>query len=181
MSGKKTLAIIVSLIILASGVFSMYTYSGSVKARANIDRGVLPVASDGFQSINFQANSAGMYYIQINASAGAITAFFNVKNLTDAWISGQSLPSILVFNGSSGQFTYYSQPNSLPNKGYIIFSNPDSFNKEVSYNIYRAWTYNNYFALITGIALTALGAIIIFLTLLKNKLKDFNKALENQE
>ncbi len=182
MLGRKPLVVIIALIMLASGIFLTYTYSSQVEGKEFWERGFLTVLANGNQSIIFLTGSPGLYHIQVEAERGTIETFFNITN---TW-GGKSPPPLLVFNGSSGQFTYNlqaSNPNVVgsPNAGYIIFSNPDSFNEVISYSIIRTWPYNNYFYLMAGVALTALGAIILFLTLLKNKLKDFNKALENQE
>ena len=51
----------------------------------------------------------------------------------------------------------------------------------MTYEFHFLWTYENYFGLMAGVALAALGAIVLTLTLLKEKLRSFNRALENQQ
>lgn len=173
--------------MLASGVFLAYTYSSPVKAQNVLAEGVLNVPANSYQSIVYVRSLSGDYYFQVDTDMGTIQAFFNTENSTfDTWVDGAShdiwnIPQRAAFNGSSGGFAQDIWGDGFPNSEYLIFSNPDSFNKDVNYKVGYNWTYNNYFGLMAGIAITALGAIILFLTLLKNKLRDFNKALENQE
>jgi nitrate reductase gamma subunit len=63
---------------------------------------------------------------------------------------------------------------------YLTFLSPDGISKEVTYDISRHWTYSNYIGLTAGIAAVAAGALMFGLMLLKDKLRNFNKALENQ-
>jgi hypothetical protein len=88
--------------------------------------------------------------------------------------------SYAAFNGSSGEFGY-GLITEGPSSEYLVFSNPDSVSKEVSYNISYAWTYNNYFGLLAGISLISMGTITLLLVAFTNKMRAFNKALENQE
>lgn len=186
MSGKKTLALIASLLMLALGGFLTYTYSGPVKATDVFAQGVLTVPANGYQSIVYVRSSSGEYHFQVDTNIGTIQAFFNNENSTKStWTNGTQLdmrdiPSCIVFNGSSGEFAY-GLTQDKPSSEYLFFSNPDSFSKEVTYSAWRSWTYNNYFGLSAGIALISIGTIALFLLAFKNKLRDFNIALENQE
>ena len=186
MPGKKTLTLILSLIILASGVFLTYTYSGSVKAKDSIAQGTI-TCQRGYQSILYAESSSGDYWVQVNANKGTIQAFFNTENSTKATLPNGTVvdiwnaPHQVVFNSSSGEFC---NPivEEKPSSEYLFLSNPNSFSEVVSYSIWRSWTYNNYFGLLTGVTLISLGLIVLFLAVFKNKLrKNFNKALENQE
>jgi hypothetical protein len=186
MSGKKTLALIASLLMLTSGVFLTYTYSGPVKATDVLAQGVLIVPANGYQSIVYVRSSSGEYYFQVDTNIGTIQAFFNGENSTKiTWTNGTQLdmrdiPSFMVFNGSSGEFAY-GLTQEKPSSEHLLFSNPDSFSKEVTYSVTYNTTYNNYFGLLAGISLVSMGAIALLLMAFKNKLRDFNKALENQE
>jgi hypothetical protein len=64
---------------------------------------------------------------------------------------------------------------------YLVFYNPDATSKQVTYEVTRDITYSNYIGLTAGIAAAAAGALLFGLTLLQEKLRNFNKALENQE
>jgi hypothetical protein len=86
-----------------------------------------------------------------------------------------------MVNGSSGAFGIQVIGGNYPVTQYLILSNPDAYSKDVYYHVSHKWTYDNNFASITGIALITVVAIVLFLGLLKDKLRDFNKALENQE
>jgi hypothetical protein len=186
MSGKKTLALIVPLLMLTSGVFLTYTYSGPVKATDVLAEGVLTVPANGYQSIAYVRSSSGEYYFQVDTNIGAIQAFFNNENSTKiTWTNGTQLdmrdiPSCTAFNGSSGEFAYGLTTDRASSE-YLFFSNPDSFSKEITYSVTYNWTYNNYFGLLAGISLISIGTIALFLIVFKNKLRAFNKVLENQE
>jgi len=185
MSRKKTLAPIFSLLMLASGVFLTYAYSGPVEARDVLAQGTITVPANGYQSIVYVRRSSGEYYFHVDTNIGIIQAFFNTENSTKiTWTNGtlldiRDIPSSIAFNGSSGEFAY-GLTQERASSEYLFFSNPDSFSKDVTYSVTYNWTYNNYFGLLAGISLSVLGAIVLFLMIFKNKLRDFNRALENQ-
>ena len=174
------------MIILASGVFLTYTYSGSVKARDSIAQGTITVPTNDYQSILYAESSSGDYWVQVNANEGTIQAFFNTENSTKATLPNGTIvdiwnvPHQVVFNSSSGEFCNPIVEEKASSE-YLFLSNPNSFSEVVSYSIWRSWTYNNYFGLLTGVTLISLGLIVLFLAVFKNKLRNFNKALENQE
>jgi len=183
---KKPLTFVLSLIMLASGVFLTYAYSGPVKAIDVLAQDTITVPANDYQSIVYVQSSSGNYYFQVDTKIGIIQAFFNTENSSKiTWNNGtlldiRSIPSCIAFNGSSGEFGYGLTQDSA-SSGYLFLSNTDSFSKEVSYSIWRGWTYDNYFGLLAGISLISLATIVVFLAVFENKLRDFNKALEKQE
>jgi hypothetical protein len=112
MSGKKSLALIISLLMLTLGIFLTYTYSGPVKATDVLAEGILTVPANSYQSIVYYRSSSGEYYFQVDTDNGTIQAFVNLENSTKiTWTNGTQLdmrdiPSFIVFNGSSGEFAY---------------------------------------------------------------------------
>lgn len=182
MSIKKALTVIVSLLMLVSGVFLAYTYSSPVQAQNTVAKGSVYVPAGSHQSIIYSENQAGIYYFQIDPDNGTVQVYINDENSTvNYWQNGTECPKTPDFNGSSGQFGWNIIGGTFPNTRYLVFSNPDSYNKNITYEVSCHYTYNNNFGLMAGIAFTAVGAIAFFLTLLKDKLWDFNKALDNQE
>jgi hypothetical protein len=183
MLGKKTFTLILSLILLVSGAYLTYTYSSPVKEKDVLAQGTTTVPANSYRSIEYVQNSAGNYYVQVNATKGTIQTFLNAGSSfgnNGTILNIQKIPASIVLNNSSGGFNYQtSEGKGIP--VYLFFLNPDSFSKTVSYSVTCDWTYNNYFASIAGIALISLGTILLFLTLFKNKLRDFNKALENPQ
>jgi len=172
--------------MLACGVFLAYTYSSTVKAQQVTDEGTLTVPANSNQSIAFAPHLDGYYLFQVDTNKGTIQAYFNDENCTYRyWSNGTTFQVRPIFNGSSGLipggFSPAFDTNGKIEPEYLIFSNTDNFNKDVNYKATYYWTYTNNFYMIAGIVLTALGAIILFLTLLRNKLREFNKALENHE
>ena len=183
---KKALVFILSLIMLASGVFLSYAYSGPVEAKDALTQGTITVPANGYQSILYVESSSGSYYVQVDANKGTIQAFFNSENSTKATLPNGTivdiwnLPHQVVFNGSSGEFCNPIIEEKAGSE-YVFLLNPHSFSEGVSYSVWRSWTYNNYFGLLAGISLISLGTVMLFLVVFKNKLRAFNKALENQE
>ena len=184
MPGRKSLVLAISLIMLTGGVLLAYTYSSIVKAQTIAAQGTVLVPANTCQSIVFTPQSGGYYTFQVSTNMGTIQAFLNSENRTyGTYQNGTTVPQRPLINGSSGETggSWYYANSAKPSPEYFIFSNPNSFSEEVNYKVTHNWTYNNYFDLLAGIALTALGAILLVITLLQNKLRDFNKALENQE
>ena len=186
MFNKKAFTVILSLIMLFSGVFLTYTYSGTVEAKDALAQGTITVPANRLQSICYTESLSGNYYVQVDANKGTIQAFFNSENSTKATLPNGTivdiwnLPFQVIFNGSFGEFCHPINEEKASSE-YLFLSNPNSFSEVVSYSIWRSWTYNNYFGLLTGVTLISLGLIVLFLAVFKNKLRNFNKALENQE
>lgn len=181
-TGKKIVTLAISVILLASGLWAANTFSGPVQAQETIAKGIVPVSANGQQCTTFTQSQSGDYYFNIEANMGTIIVYSNSENSTvDYWPNGTVCPKRPEFNGTSGMFCWgvfgdFDQPVTQ----YLVFLNPDGISKEVSYEITRQWTYSNYIGLTAGIAAAAAGALLFGLTLLQGKLKNFNKALENQ-
>jgi len=65
----------------------------------------------------------------------------------------------------------------------FVLTNQNASDAQVYYTIYRQWDEYNYigiFTFVSGVALVHAGAATIYLSN-KDKLKQFNKALENQD
>jgi len=183
---QKTLILILSMAMLSSGVLLLCAYSGQIEATDILAQGTVTVPANGYQSIVYTRSSSGNYFFQVDAKTGIIQAFFNTENSTMVtWTNGtlldmRNIPSYAVFNGSSGIFAYGLTQES-PSSEYLLLSNPDSFAREVSYRIWRSWTFENYFGLLVGISLVSVATIVLFQLLFKGKLKNFNRVLESQE
>jgi len=186
MTRKKALVLVVSVILLVFGVYLANTYSSPVNAQVTLAHGIVNVPAKNYNSIAYVEGSAGIYLIQISSDKGTVQAFENGENSTFMhWSNGTvtdirswSRPDI---NASSGQTGVDFVNSGPPTTVYLILSNIDSYSKNVSYIVTYSWTYSNNFAYIAGVALTAIGAILLAITLLGNKLRAFNRALENQE
>jgi len=171
--------------MLSSGVLLLCAYSGQIEATEILAQSTVTVPANGYQSIVYARSSSGNYFFQVDAKTGIIQAFFNTENSTMVtWTNGtlldmRNIPSYAVFNGSSGIFAYGLTQES-PSSEYLLLSNPDSFAKEVSYRIWRSWTFENYFGLLVGISLVSVATIVLFQLLFKGKLKNFNRVLESQ-
>jgi hypothetical protein len=181
LSNKKVVMLIVSVILLASGLWAANTFSAPVEAQETTAKGTVPLSAYGQQGISFQQGQSGYYYFQIDANVGSVLVFSGENSTVDYWPNGTAFPKRPDFNGTSGQFAWgMFGDSSQAVTYYLTFLNPDGISKEVNYEISHHWTYSNYIGLTAGIASAAAGALLFGLTLLQNKLRNFNKALENQ-
>jgi hypothetical protein len=185
---KKALTLLLSLLMFAGGLFLADAFSGQVEAQNVIDHGVVAVPANDYFSLGYVISQSGDYLAQFNVDRGTIQAFHSGDgsvfshwgNGTDFDIRDESYPS---FNGSSGLTGngVIGDESAFPYTTYYVLSNVDDYSKNVTYEISYRFTYNNYVAMMSGIALAIFGGLAFILTLLKGKLKDFNKALDNQE
>lgn len=186
MTRKKALALLISVMMIVFGVYLAHTYSSSVNAQVTLAQGTVNVPANNWQSIAYAVKSAGIYTVNISTDKGIIQVYQNGENSTfmhwsngtDTDIRSWSRPDI---NASSGQTGINLLTNSPQYFEYVILSNNDSYSKNVSCTVTYNWTYSNNFAYIAGVALTAIGAILLAITLIGNKMQAFNRALENQE
>lgn len=149
------------------------------------------VLVNGYADKIIDYNSTFYYYIfSLDvADNGSIRANLISQESFDVWSKGQYQPSWYEFN-----YPYTDGPrlsNALASDGsqtqYLIFSNPDAFSKEVTFQIYKEWIEyeDDSFSLATGISLIVIGAVAVvvmvalFLAKQRSQLKDFHKALEN--
>jgi hypothetical protein len=171
--------------MLASGMLLADAFSRPVEAQTVLAEGTVNVPTYNYQAIVYQRSTSGDYLFHVETDKGNIQAFLRRENSTKTtWMNGteldiRDLPDYHNFDGSDGDFAY-SGYMDRPDSEYLLFSNSDSFDKNISYQVFFRWTYHNYFAMMAGIALTIAGAITFCLTLLKNRFRDFNQALENQ-
>lgn len=181
LSNKKLAMLSISVILLASGLWAANTFSAPVEAQETTAKGAVPLSAYGQQCISFQQCQSGYYFFQIDATVGSVLVYSGENSTVDYWSNGTAFPKMPDFNGTSGQFAWgMFGDSSQAVTHYLTFLNPDGISKEVSYEISRHWTYSNYIGLTAGIASAAAGALLFGLTLLQNKLRNFNRALENQ-
>lgn len=182
-SAKRLAILLFSILLIAAGLLAANTFSGIVEGKEIVTKGAVNVAANGQQCVIFQERQSGDYYVDINAKTGAVEVYLSSDNSTLNYLfnSTQCL-RVPEFNGTSGRFIWgvagsYSQPVTR----YLVFLNPDEVGKDVSYEISRHWTYTNYIFLAAGIAAAAAGFLLFALALLQDKLRNFNRALENRE
>ncbi|HSV49678.1 MAG TPA: hypothetical protein VLH35_05125 [Candidatus Acidoferrales bacterium] len=132
----------------------------------------------------YQETEVGAYYMEVLFDSGTVEVYVRDENSTVSyWQDGVACSMTPTYNGTSGDFGWLviGDKHTQPQTRYLVFNNPDATAKMVSYVVTHNYTFNNYIALTAGIAMAAGGAILLGLTLLGDKLRDFNKALSNQE
>jgi hypothetical protein len=183
---RMALALVVAVVMIVLGVFLAVTYSNIVEAENLVDKGTITVPANDYKPLSYQVSADGAYAIQLDVDKGTIQGFYSSDgSIMLHWSNGTTQDRRLTdpptFNGSSGMTGGYYNGDHYPTTRYLVLSNVDSYDKQVQYTVTYHWTYYNYFAMIAGITLFSSGAIVLALTLLKNRLHNFNKALENQQ
>ncbi len=185
-TGRKVFALVASVLILAGGIYLWHTYSNPVEGQNTLEHGTVTVPPNDYKSIDYQISAEGTYIIQLNVDRGTIQAFHSGDGTPFAhWGNGTTFDERTftppVFNASSGLTGGCYGGDFKPYTEYLLLSNVDSYSKQVQYEVDYRWSYSNYFAMMAGIALAAFGAITLVLTLFRDRLRNFNRALENQQ
>jgi hypothetical protein len=194
MFSKKTVAIVLSLVMLVLGVSLTYAFSGIVQEKELLAEGTITVPANGYQSIRLAQNLTINYHCQINAYTGTIQVFTSYDNTPTMWVNGSLMYMWDIqppmFNGSSGQFSF-EMDLSLVRNGvvigvipcpvYVFFFNPNSSSESVHYNITYNLTIANYFGLLTGIALISLSSVALVILKFKNRINNFIRILGEED
>lgn len=181
-TGKKLLTLLIALFLLGTGLWAANVFSQPVQAHETISKGVIPLAAHGQHCIVYEETEPSTYNVAVDGGFGFIQVYLNTENGTVGyWPNGTTEPMTPNFNDTKGQFSYnmWVGPDQSITR-YVVFYNPDSTGKQVTYEVTRDITYSNYIGLTAGIAAAAAGALLFGLTLLSDKLRGFNKALDAQ-
>jgi hypothetical protein len=182
-SGRKLITLITALILLGSGLWAASVFSQPVQARETTSKGIVPLAAHEQHCIVYEETEPCTYHVTVDSGLGFIEVYVNTENRTVGyWPNGTTEPMTPSFNDTKGQFSYtmWVGPDQSITR-YLVFYNPDATSKQITYEVTRDITYSNYIALTAGIAAAAAGALLFGLTLLQDKLRNFNRALDNQE
>jgi hypothetical protein len=186
MTRKKALVVLVATVMFASGVFLAYTFSRPVEGESILSHGSVVVPANDYKAITYQVNAEGTYIIQLTVDQGTIQAFDSGDGTPFMhWGNGSTYDvrtfAPPIFNASSGITggCYGGEFDSMTE--YMLLSNFDGYSKQVQYEVSYHWSYSNNFFMVGGVTLATTGAMLLFLVLLKAKLGEFNRALENQE
>lgn len=179
---RRALSLLVAVVLLVIGLYAADVFSGNLQVKNVIAEGTVLVSANSHNCTGYQEAEPGIYYFEVKSNGGAVRAYINDENATTySWSNETTCSLNPSFFGTSGEFSVSLVGElSSPITGYLVFSNPEASNTEVSYQVSRHYTYNNYIALTAGIALSAAGAILLGMGLLGDKLREFNRALDNQ-
>jgi hypothetical protein len=190
--GRRVFFTAIALVMILSGAFMAYNNASSniIHQLSTVATGSIMVPANGYAYEPMQFNATGTYYfggdrpIDLNDSVDR-TIMLNATLMDEAsfnaWQNGHYQPQWSVY--------YYCpvfsslKSSNLKTTYDFVLTNQNASDAQVYYTIYRQWDQYNYvgvLALVGGVALVPAGAATIYLTN-KNKLKQFNKALENQE
>ena len=180
---RRTLSLLAAVVLLVMGLYAANFFSGNIEVKTVLAEGTVRTPANDYNYTTYQAAQAGIYHFKVSSDAGKVKVYVNDEKPTGAyWINGIECELKPKFYGTQGEFqvTLIGEP-SQPIKNYLVFANLDSTDKEITYEVSRIQTYNNYIALTAAIALATSGAILLASALLGDKLHEFNRALENQE
>lgn len=179
---RRVLSLLIAVVVLGVGLYAADIFSGNLQVKSVIATGSVSVSANSYNCTTYQETEPGIYYFEVKTEGGTVKAYVNDENSTGCSWNGTTSSMAPNFFGTSGEFSVSLVGEfTNPLTGYLVFSNPESSSQVVSYEVSRHYTYNNYIALTAGIAMAAAGAILLGLTLLGDKLREFNRALENQE
>ncbi len=183
---RQVLVLVGLLLMIVLGGFLAVTYSCPVEAQRIVSQGTVTVPANDYYPLPYFVNNDGDYLFQFDVDKGVVQIYHSSGDSPiDRWSNGTEFDvrthNPPVYNGSSGSIgsSVFTCGNSYTT--YYLLSNTDAYSKNVTYDITYHWTYNNYVAMMAGISFAIFGSLAFILTLLKGKLKDFNKALESQE
>lgn len=185
---RKALMLAGLLLMIVLGGFLASTYANPIQAQTTISQGTVDIPANDYCSVPFTINKDGQYIAKFNVDKGIIQVYSSSDgSVISQWSNGtefdirtQNRP-LNVSSGVTGMDCMGCMSVEPPWTRYYILSNSDGYSKNVTYEITYNWTYNNYVAMMAGIAFVIFGSTAFVLALLKGKLKEFNRALENPE
>jgi hypothetical protein len=175
---KRTLIVVIALTLIVSGIFLVTTNSQTFHHEEITATNSLAVPAGSCVNESVRYNATGFHYFMLKVDNGTMNS--TVLSVEDfaTFSQGQYEPYWQNWRGSQG--ISGTMDGGSANHVYLVLSNPEAFDKQVTVQVYRAWDEYNYFGLIGGILLIAVG-VIAFYFANKSQVASFNKALENQE
>jgi hypothetical protein len=178
---RRALSLLVAVVLLVVGLYAADIFSGNLEVKTVIAEGKVVVPANSYNCTKYQETEAGKFYFEVKTENNPVKVYINDENSTGHSWNGTETTLSPSFFGTSGVFSVSLVGElTAPITGYLVFSNPEASDMEVSYEVSRHYTYNNYIALTAGIALAAAGAILLGMGLLGGKLREFNRALDEQ-
>jgi hypothetical protein len=178
---RRALSLLVAVVLLVVGLYAADIFSGNLEVKTVIAEGSVWVPANSYNCTKYQEAESGKYYFEVKTENTRVKVYINDENSTGHSWNGTETALSPSFFGISGEFSVNLVGElSSPITGYLVFSNPEASGTEVHYEVSRHYTYNNYIALSAGIALAAAGAILLGLTILGDRLREFNRALDEQ-
>jgi hypothetical protein len=178
---RRALSLLVAVVLLVIGLYAADIFSGNLEVKTVISEGKVWVPANSYNCTKYQETESGKYYFEVKTENSPVKVYINDENSTGTSWNGTESALLPSFFGTSGVFSVNLVGElTAPITGCLVFSNPEVSDVEVSYEVSRHYTYNNYIALSAGIAVAAAGAILLGFALLGNRLREFNRALDEQ-
>lgn len=195
--GLFAFAVIVASVMLSLGIILTNNTAAPRTQQEIVHSEVfnMPANETTYRSITL--NSSGTYHFVINVADGAIFSGIIYETSFDEWIIGQfnvswnaneNAHNIYDLLGFSRLYQKEVSDNATFNSEYVVFWNPETFSQEVTFRIYQLWSetgsfsyYNIGLSLIVASVITIIAIIVLFFLKHKSQIREFNKALENQE
>jgi hypothetical protein len=174
---KRVFMVTIALTMIASGVFLATTYSQRFTSEEKAATFSLAVPAGACISEHISYNVTGFYALILKVNSGSMNSTVLSEPDFAEFSSGQYEPYWSAWRG------YYSMSGSFGDSlepAYLVLSNPQALDKEVSVEVHRYWEDYNYLGLIGGVLLFAAGAGTFYFAN-RQQIASFNRALENQE
>jgi len=168
----KVISIVIALLTIYSGALLTYTYYKPIDNSEIVETKLIDVPADGYAYELAHLNSSGHYVFDDLGNLRVNSTLMTEKDFI-AWLNGQYQPE---WRNLTSTVVSIEEPSTY----ILVLSNQDSVHVVMTFGLYHAWTEYNYLGLVVGIALIPVGIAIIYLAN-KTQIKQFNKALENQE
>ena len=189
--GRRVFFTAVALVMIVSGSFLAFTNLNPhmMNKDAIVDNGAVAVPANGYANVTMRFNATGYYMLggsePTNENDSLQRIYLNATLMDqatfNAWQKGQLQPNWSEYYEmyTMGSF----KNNNLKTTYNFVLANQNATDTQVYYTIYREWNEYNYvglFTLVGGIALLPAGVATFYFSN-REKIKQINKALENQE
>lgn len=165
------MSIVIALLTIYSGALLTYTYYKPMENSEVVETKLIDVPADGYAYELTHLNSSG-YYVFDDLGNLRVNSTLMAEEDFVAWLNGQHQPE---WSNLTSMVVSVEEPETY----ILVLSNQDSTHVMMTFGLYHAWTEYNYLALAAGIALLPAGTAAIYRAN-KTQIKQFNKALENQ-
>jgi hypothetical protein len=179
---RRVLLVVIALTLAASGAILTLTYSKTFTFEEAAGTSTIAVPASGIVNEPIRYNATGYYMLMLKVDKGTMNStvlseqeftVFQQQTETERVPYWQKWKNEASMGGSplGGDSTYTV---------YLLLSNTEAYQKQVTIEIHRYWAEYNYIGLIGGILLIIAG-VGTFYFANRHQIASFNRALENQE
>jgi len=182
--GRRVFIVVIALTMFISGICLISANMQLFQREETVATSFLTVPADSYTNEHIHYNVTGIYGLILNVDNATVNDSMNATVVSEdefaAMSQGQYEPYWQRFWTSQYLIGGTNVNSNSPNDMYLVLSNPDAFDKQVTVQVERFWEEYNYLGVAGGIALVTLAVITLYIAN-RGQIREFNKALENQE